>query len=395
MKPLISNSENLFAWYDRVSAEAPLRPFPTTKQEAWRLTNLKTLRDANLKGRSSLRLVLFELDKDGVERRLATVPEGLIITEGESTFSDKTLNSDEFYEDIPKLFPQESVRIDVTQKYKSERPIVFRWKAEGVEAAESYSLAPLNVTWNIEAGVEFKFVKEVLASAPVLSVLREEFHLSQGSIVETVTLSGAEKGIHLESRAARLMKNARWTSLIIDFGGAYSRLALNCHLEGEGAEARTLGAVGLTGDQVSEHPTVLDHLSPHSTSMQLYKSALNGTSRAVINGRVVIRQDAQKVSSSQYNKNLLLSSGAYVHSKPELRVAADDVQAAHGATTGQLNPDELFYLQARGLSAAIAQELISGGFLQEVVEHLSSAPLRGWATARLQESLPVILEGAL
>src|SRR5690606_13629932 len=148
------------------------------------------------------------------------------------------------------LFPQHSVRIDVSKSFISQRPLLFRWVITDSKA-EVLSLTPVNVVWNVQSQAEVQFIKAVSSASSVMTVWREEFQLGEASRVEFVTYSAGGDGLHLESRAVRLPKNSSWTSLVMDLGGRYSRFALSCHLEGEGAQCRTLGAIGLTGSQIS------------------------------------------------------------------------------------------------------------------------------------------------
>jgi Fe-S cluster assembly protein SufD len=131
----------------------------------------------------------------------------------------------------------------------------------------------------------------------------------------------------------------------------------------------------------------VDHAVPRCSSQQLYKGVLDGSSRAVFNGRIIVRPDAQKTDASQTNKHLLLSEGVEVDSKPQLEIFADDVRCTHGAAEGQLAPEALFYLRSRGLGEASARALLTYGFAREVVDRVAVEPVRAYLdrllTARL------------
>ncbi|MGD8788748.1 MAG: SufD family Fe-S cluster assembly protein, partial [Burkholderiales bacterium] len=119
----------------------------------------------------------------------------------------------------------------------------------------------------------------------------------------------------------------------------------------------------------------VDHAFPHGTSEQIHKIIAGGTSHAVFNGKIVVREGAQQTNSSQQNRNLLLSPRATVDTKPQLEIFADDVKCAHGATVGQMDADEVFYLMSRGLSETAARNLLTYAFAKEVVEHIPVASL--------------------
>jgi Fe-S cluster assembly protein SufD len=121
---------------------------------------------------------------------------------------------------------------------------------------------------------------------------------------------------------------------------------------------------------------LIDHRRAHCTSRQLYKGILDGKSRAVFNGKIFVRHDAQKTDAMQTNKNLLLSNDARVDTKPQLEILADDVKCAHGAAVGQIDEDELFYLKSRGLNPLLARNLLTYGFAEEVIAKINVASLK-------------------
>jgi Fe-S cluster assembly protein SufD len=138
-----------------------------------------------------------------------------------------------------------------------------------------------------------------------------------------------------------------------------------------------------------DNHTTIDHAVPHTTSRELYKGVLDGQSRGVFHGRIIVRPDAQKTNAEQSNKNLLLSKGAEIDTKPQLEIRADDVKCSHGSTIGQIDSDALFYLQARGIDAAEAKRLLTRAFVAEVSGAMRFEPLRD----RVEEQLVELLEG--
>jgi Fe-S cluster assembly protein SufD len=167
------------------------------------------------------------------------------------------------------------------------------------------------------------------------------------------------------------------------FGGALTREDLSVVLAGEGAEAALHGLYMTAGQQHLDNHTTIDHVKPHATSRELYKGVLDGQSSGVFNGRVIVRQDAQKTDSKQSNKNLLLSEDAVINSKPQLEIFADDVKCTHGATVGQVDPEAIFYLRSRGIARDAARALLTFAFANEVIERVKYAPMR----ERLKDAL--------
>jgi Fe-S cluster assembly protein SufD len=130
------------------------------------------------------------------------------------------------------------------------------------------------------------------------------------------------------------------------------------------------------GNQHTDTHSMIDHRQPRCTSRQLYKGILDGKSRAVFNGKVFVRHGAQLTNAQQTNKNLLLSNEAQVDTKPQLEIFADDVKCAHGAAIGQLEPDEIFYLESRGIRPELARNLLTYGFAEEVIEKIKIPSLK-------------------
>ena len=141
------------------------------------------------------------------------------------------------------------------------------------------------------------------------------------------------------------------------------------------------------GRQHVDHHVTVDHAVPRCASRQLFKGVLDGTARAVFNGRILVRPDAQKTDATQTNKHLLLSDGVEVDSKPQLEIFADDVKCTHGAAEGQLAPEALFYLKSRGLGEASARALLTYGFAHEVLERVAVEPLQAYLDRLLMARL--------
>ncbi len=136
-----------------------------------------------------------------------------------------------------------------------------------------------------------------------------------------------------------------------------------------------------------DNHTAVDHIQPNSYSNELYKGILDDTAKGVFNGKVYVRQEAQKTNAFQSNKNILMSDTAVVNTKPQLEIWADDVKCSHGCTTGQLDMDALFYLRARGLSKDSARALLLYAFAIEVIENVQLEPLRKFLEKQISDRL--------
>ncbi|PKO88984.1 MAG: Fe-S cluster assembly protein SufD [Betaproteobacteria bacterium HGW-Betaproteobacteria-12] len=172
------------------------------------------------------------------------------------------------------------------------------------------------------------------------------------------------------------------------FGGRLARTGIAVALQGEGAACTLDGLYVTDGRQHVDHHTRIDHRQPGCTSRELYKGVLAGAARAVFSGRIVVHPDAQGSDARQTNHNLLLSEQAEIDSKPQLEIWADDVQCSHGATVGQLDEDQVFYLRARGLAEATARLMLTRAFAMEVVGRVGPFAVQERLDAVLQDRLP-------
>ena len=165
-------------------------------------------------------------------------------------------------------------------------------------------------------------------------------------------------------------RGSSYNSTNINLGGALSRHDIEVRFTAEGGEAWVDGLYMLNGTQHHDTHSIIDHQVPNCLSHQTYKGVLNDKSRAVFNGKVFVRENARGTDAQQQNKNLLLSNDARVDTKPQLEIFNDDVKCSHGATVGQLEEEELFYLLTRGLPEMLARNLLTYGFAEEVINKI-------------------------
>ncbi|HEV7889519.1 MAG TPA: Fe-S cluster assembly protein SufD [Pyrinomonadaceae bacterium] len=188
---------------------------------------------------------------------------------------------------------------------------------------------------------------------------------------------------HVASTRAELSRTSFYDLTTVTLGAQLSRHNIEILLESEGAECRVDGLYIVGTGQHTDTHSLIDHRVPNCASRQNYKGILDGRSRAVFNGRVFVREDARGTDAEQSNKNLLLSREARVDTKPQLEIYNDDVKCSHGATVGQLDEEELFYLISRGLHTDLARNLLTYGFAEEVVARIKFESIR----AQLDEAI--------
>jgi Fe-S cluster assembly protein SufD len=195
-------------------------------------------------------------------------------------------------------------------------------------------------------------------------------------------------GFHVATLAVSQGRDSRFVDHHLSLGAALSRTDIAVRLGAEGGECALDGLFLADGERLTDTHTRIDHVAPHCTSRELYKGIVDGRGRGVFHGRIVVRPGAQKTDAYQTNKNLLLSKEALVDSTPQLEIFADDVKCKHGSTTGQLDPNALFYLRARGIPEAAARTLLTWAFASELVHRLEVPSLRAAVEEHLQARLP-------
>lgn len=179
-------------------------------------------------------------------------------------------------------------------------------------------------------------------------------------------------------------------TVTISLDGAIVRNNLNMVLEAEHCEAHLYGLYFQEGKTLVDNHTIVDNVKPHCYSNELYKGILKDSATGVFNGKIYVRQDAQKTNAYQSNKNVLLSDSASVNTKPQLEIFADDVKCSHGCTVGQLDEEALFYLQSRGINRETATSMLLDGFASDILEKIKLAPIRAYVEKLIGERLELI-----
>jgi Fe-S cluster assembly protein SufD len=212
-----------------------------------------------------------------------------------------------------------------------------------------------------------------------------EVRLGQGGAVDhyRVQEEGAA-AIHVSNLSVEQASASTFSTHLFSLGASLARNETRVRFTGEQAEA-TVNGLYLGGDsQHIDNHTVIDHAKPNCASHELYKGILDGKARGVFNGKIFVRQDAQKTDAKQTNQTLLLSDDATINTKPQLEIFADDVKCTHGATVGNLSADAIFYLRSRGLGLAEARSLLTFAFANDLVQRIQVEPLRSQLEERIR-----------
>ena len=186
----------------------------------------------------------------------------------------------------------------------------------------------------------------------------------------------SDEAFHMAALHAHTSRSARFSSHSFSLGGRIVRNDAGVILDGEGGDCTLNGLYLADRQRLVDNHTIIDHAKPHCGSHEVYKGILGGTARAVFNGKIIVRQDAQKTDAKQTNRALLLTDGATINTKPQLEIFADDVKCTHGAAIGQLDEESIFYLRARGMTYAEARDMLIHAFAGQVLDGVKVEPLR-------------------
>lgn len=206
-----------------------------------------------------------------------------------------------------------------------------------------------------------------------------EVVVSENAIVDHYKIQQESlKAFHVATLQVQMAGGSNFSSHSIGLGGAIVRNDANAYLGGEGIECTLNGLYRANGYQLVDNHTSIDHAMPHCNSHEIYKGILDGHARGVFNGKIFVREDAQKTDAKQTNKTLLLSNDAQINTKPQLEIFADDVRCTHGATIGQLSADALFYLRARGIPESQARDLLIYAFAADIASRIKVDAVRSY-----------------
>jgi len=195
----------------------------------------------------------------------------------------------------------------------------------------------------------------------------------------------SKKAFHIARMEVDQERNSNFSSHLISTGGDLTRNDFNAKFNDEGGECTLNGLFMVDGTQLFDAHTLMDHAKPRCNSHEHYKGILDSHSRGVFNGKVIVRQDAQKTNAFQENNNILLSDQALVNTKPQLEIFADDVKCSHGATIGQMDDDAKFYLKSRGIGEEASKGILLHAFASDVITSIKTEAIRNYVEKLITE----------
>ena len=270
---------------------------------------------------------------------------------------------------------------------KVEAPIILT-------AVQATAQTALN--WRVlivlEEGAEAEVWEQYASTEPGLFTTVVELVVGENANLRFVSGQGlSEESWVFGTQRAKVARNGKLDWVVLGFGAGNGKIFQNTILEGDGAEGKVTGAYALGGRQHLDFDTTQEHAAAHCVSDLAFRGILNGRASAVWRGMIKVDPGAQQTDAFQESRNLLLSKRAHADAIPGLEILANDVRCTHAAAIAQIDPEQLFYLRARGLSLEVASRLVVEGFLAELVERFEEGPMRDALAGALERRLAAVL----
>jgi len=374
-------------------------PLPTKSEEHWRFTDLAGFDPDSFVANGATEIAapdtLLDIDAAGIAVvseagiRIERTAEGI---QFEPLTDDHPLlyslvGSDEKFAAHNAALWQHGLLVHVPKGVVVEKPLYVRI-ANAVEGGSLF--------WRLlivaEPESRFTVIEEYASMSPDLSGYSNaavEIVVEQGAKVEYVSLQNlSQSTFHFASHHGKVGRDAELDWVTGGFGSGKGKVRIQNDLAGPGATSRVTGAYFADAKQHLDFDTFQEHIAPNTTSDFAFKGALRDEATAVWRGMIRVEEGAQKTNAYQENRNLLLSKSAHADSIPGLEILANDVRCTHGATLGQVDREQLFYLMARGLSRQEAERMIVRGFFQDVLDRVDLEPVRDALGAALEARIP-------
>lgn len=401
----IKPTESL-SWLDRLRAEANdqagTQQLPTKKDEEWRFTDISPLARLPFQAATPK----FDLQAKDIEHlKLKEADNRLVFVDGHFaphlsiisgslshivgnlpalTSRDTLLQSHlgkhvsidhNVFAALNTAFLRDAAVIVFPKEFVLEQPVHLLFIATQSEVT-SY---PRSLIIG-EPGSQATVIEDYVSLQPSAAYITNsvtEISLAEHARIQHVRVQReSNQAFHLANCAASLGHASHFQSTTVTLGAQISRYNMHIHIANEAAECDISGLSMISGRQLADTHTCIDHAKPHGISQQQHKCIVDDAAHAVFNGKIIVRPHAQRTNSSQSSRNLLLSKSAQVDTKPQLEIFADDVKCAHGATVGQLDAEEIFYLQSRGLSETEARNLLTFAFGAEIINRIPVPSLK-------------------
>ena len=390
--------------------------FPTIRHEEWKYSNVKNLVNQAFEFNAVTNFSAQDLEEmpipnlegnilyfiNGIyhaELSIVVSPasELQILTFAEAAKTQPELVEEYFnkysdYQDnaftaLNTAFAKNGVFVHVPDNKVVEQPIILRFISDARTlnvASQPRNLIVVGKRSEVQIAEAYRSLGDYSSFTNAVT----EFMVSEEANVHYYKVQNeSDKSYHIGTTSVLQAGKSVFTANTVTANGGFVRNNLNIKIDGEYAEANMYGLYIPNGKQHIDNHTAVDHAKPNSNSNELYKGILKGKSTGVFNGKIFVRQDAQKTNAFQSCKNVLLSEDASMNTKPQLEIWADDVKCSHGTTTGQLNEDALFYMQARGISKDTAKAFLTLAFAQDVIDKFEIVAIKEYLQTLVEEKI--------
>lgn len=409
-QPVVGNNTELQAIRNRALSVAHELAIPSTRDEEWRFTPLSALLETPFQAAPTTLVSMADIEPfilPEAEIRLVMV-DGVVVP----TLCQGLVVSDHLVVgDVTVLPSHHPVFSHIAMQSGSEEAFTALntacLQSVGVVwvAAQGSIVAPIHLL-SLSTGREVPTVsypRWLVMAEPGSSVtivedygcLGDQRHFTNAvtelwvgahaRVSHTRVQRDGQTAIHIGKTAVSQAQDAHYTCYAINLGSRLSRHNLNVTLTGEQTSTTLEGLTVIEGEQLADTHSAIVFTKPHGTSQQIHKCIVGDRAHAVFNGKVVVPKAAQLTDASQLSRTLLLSPQARVDTKPQLEITADNVKCSHGATVSQLDADEIFYLQSRGLDQSTAAKLLIYAFAAEVVDHIPVRSLAATLTQHIRQ----------
>ena len=377
--------------------------FPNKKNEDWKFSDLKAIVSKNF---SKLDIQLSKSKKQKVDFIKDFEHNYIIVVNGELTISDfkyeeksnitlKSFTNDNYSNKKEKnplinlnhALSDKGFFLEIKENYKFKKILVIYYLfTKDLDENILNSKNRIKIGKNSELHLLDYFVND--SKKNFFNNVHEDIILENSAIFKNIYHQNSKSSGYFHKYSKnKLLTGSHYTSFIFPAGLKFNKLDLEFNLEGERSECNLQSASFLDGKEHQEIKTRINHLSPNCKSHQKVKNVLNAESKGVYQGKIFVKDVAQKTDAYQLSKAILLSESSEFDSKPELEIYADDVKCSHGSTSGNLDKDSIYYLMTRGLNQLESKQLLVNAFLNEIADTIKSNSIRNFIKTKMETQL--------
>ena len=376
--------------------------FPTKRQEDWKFSDFRNIINSNFDWldteNTSYTIKKINLLKNFNHNYVILVNGNLYssnfdyedkskikITSYDKSFENKTSKNPLVC--LNHALADNGFSLEIEDNYKFKKVLViYNFFTENLKNKILNNKNKLNLKKNSELHIIEYTVNE--SKSKFINNSYENIFLEKNSKLRNLHIqSGKSNGFFHKHLKSKLCSNANYSNFIFSSGLKFNKLDVECDLIGENANCDIFSGLFLKQNEHQEIKTRINHLSPNCKSYQKVKNVLNAESKGIFQGKIYVKDDAQRTDAYQLSKALLLNDSAEFNSKPELEIYADDVKCSHGSTSGSIDENSLHYLMTRGLSREISMKLLIKGFLNDIVELIKSPSIKKFVEDKLEEQV--------